>query len=249
MTYREETGPGWVLRLGDWREVLADVEACDAVITDPPYSERTHAGALSATGVRGVDYGALTPDDAAALVERWARRCGGWMVFHTDDVLHPVFRLEMQAAGRYCFPMLPVLQHQPRLTGDGPASAGHLLAVSRPRDRRFLCWGSLPGWYEAPRDGSIVRGGKPLGLMRAIVADYSRPGDLIVDPFAGGATTLLAAAMEGRRAIGAEMDPETFEKAVARLRRGITPDLFAAASEARPTAEKWRPTPLFEEPR
>lgn len=31
------------LRLGDYREVLADVEA-DAVITDPPYSERTHKG-------------------------------------------------------------------------------------------------------------------------------------------------------------------------------------------------------------
>jgi 23S rRNA G2445 N2-methylase RlmL len=34
---------GIELRLGDWREVLADVEP-DAVITDPPYSERTHSG-------------------------------------------------------------------------------------------------------------------------------------------------------------------------------------------------------------
>ncbi len=69
---------------------------------------------------------------------------------------------------------------------------------------------------------------KPLGLMRAIVRDYSRFGDLVVDPYAGGGTTLLAAAMEGRRAIGAEVDPMTFEKAVARLRRGIQPGLFSS---------------------
>jgi len=36
-------------------------------------------------------------------------------------------------------------------------------------------------------------------------------------------TTLLAAVIEGRRAIGAERDPATFAKAVARLRRGFTP--------------------------
>jgi DNA modification methylase len=54
--------------------------------------------------------------------------------------------------------------------------------------------------------------------MRAIVRDYSRPGDLVCDPCAGGGTTLLAAIMEGRRAIGSEIDPVTFEKAVKRLR-------------------------------
>lgn len=35
-----------------------------------------------------------------------------------------------------------------------------------------------------------------------------------------------AAAMEGRRAIGAEMDPETYKKAVRRLSAGYTPPLF-----------------------
>jgi site-specific DNA-methyltransferase (adenine-specific) len=61
--------------------------------------------------------------------------------------------------------------------------------------------------------------------------DDSRPGDLICDPCAGGGTTLLAAVIEGRRAIGAECDPETFELAVRRLRRGYTPCLnFGGAS-------------------
>jgi site-specific DNA-methyltransferase (adenine-specific) len=61
--------------------------------------------------------------------------------------------------------------------------------------------------------------------MRQIVCDYTLSGDLIIDPFAGSGTTLLAAAIEGRRAIGAEMDPKTFALAVKRLSKGYTPKL------------------------
>ena len=62
-----------------------------------------------------------------------------------------------------------------------------------------------------------VTGAKSLDLMRAIVRDYSRPGDVIADPHTGSGTTLLAARMEGRRSIGAEMMPEHFEIARRRL--------------------------------
>ena len=76
--------------------------------------------------------------------------------------------------------------------------------------------------------------------MRALVRDYTRPGDLVCDPCAGGATTLLAAAIEGRRAIGAELDPSTHAKAMRRIARGYTPDLFTpgtgAARGMQPTA-------------
>ena len=92
----------------------------------------------------------------------------------------------------------------------------------------MMGWGTLPGAYVGKPERMAVIGGKPLWAMRAIVSDYSRPGDLVVDPYAGGATTLIAAAELGRRAIGAEVDPETFEKAVARLEKGWTVDAFAA---------------------
>jgi len=42
----------------------------------------------------------------------------------------------------------------------------------------------------------MIIGGKPMWLMRALVRDYSRPGNLVCDPCAGGATTLIAAAIE-----------------------------------------------------
>lgn len=220
------TGPGWELRLGRWQDVLRDIVTCDAVITDPPYSETTHAGALSSGGVVGVtEYAALSTGAAADLATRWAIAAAGWVVIHTDDILHPTLREAVGRTGRCAFPPVPVLQQMPRVSGDGPGSHGHYLCVSRPRTREYATWGSLPGWYECRRDGSIVRGGKPLDLMRAIVRDYTRPGDLIVDPCAGGGTTLLAAAIEGRRGMGAEMDPATYAKAVRRMRAGHTPQL------------------------
>jgi site-specific DNA-methyltransferase (adenine-specific) len=63
----------------------------------------------------------------------------------------------------------------------------------------------------------MVVGSKPLWLMRAIVRDYSRPGDVVCDPCAGGATTLIASVIEGRQAIGSELDPATHAKALNRI--------------------------------
>ena len=77
----------------------------------------------------------------------------------------------------------------------------------------------MPSWYaRQPGDADSPRiGGKPLGLMRAIVRDYSHPGDLVCDPFAGAGTTLAAALLEGRRAIGSEVDPDAHAIAVTRV--------------------------------
>jgi DNA modification methylase len=68
-------------------------------------------------------------------------------------------------------------------------------------------------------------GGKPPWLMRALIRDYTKPGDLVCDPTAGAATTLIAACEENRRAVGAEVDPSTYAKGMARIGRGYTPSL------------------------
>lgn len=60
---------------------------------------------------------------------------------------------------------------------------------------------------EPPADRSGGRG-KPEWLMRALVRDYSMPSDLVCDPLAGWGSTLRAALNEGRRAVGAELDPK-----------------------------------------
>lgn len=234
------------LRCGRWQDVLADVTACDAVITDPPYGERTHVGqrhgrkdgrycdpsAHPILSSRGLGYSAMSPEDVAEFICRWTDRAG-WICALTSHDLAS-FWLDVPSS-RYSFAPIACVQHamNVRLAGDGPSNWTTWLTVSRPR--KFRNWGSLPGAYVGAshdagenaldRSKRPVAGGKPLWLMRAIISDYSRPGDLIVDPFAGGGTTLLAAAIEGRRCIGAEMDPKTYAKAVRRLSAGYTPRL------------------------
>src|SRR5213076_3011105 len=87
-----------------------------------------------------------------------------------------------------------------RMRGDGPSSWAVYAMVGRPKTRAFASWGTLPGAYVGPRS-TESKGGrdKPPWLPEALVRDYTRPGDLVVDPFAGWATTLIAAVRSGRR--------------------------------------------------
>ena len=58
---------------------------------------------------------------------------------------------------------------------------------------------------------------KPLMLMHQLIEKHSNPGDVVLDTFAGAATTLLAAKKSGRGFIGCELDQEYFDKAKKRL--------------------------------
>lgn len=210
------------LRHGLYWEALADVHHVDAVITDPPYSEYTHAKKNGNEVRQGLAYEPWRDDDVRAFVGFWTDRCTGWIGCITDDVLAPIYKRAFDACDRVTFAPVPLLAHQPRFSGDGPGSGAVYLVVSRPRAKSFSQWGSLPGWYHYVRESSStgVIGAKPVDLMRAIVRDYSQPGDLVCDPCAGGGTTLIAARIEGRRAIGSERDHDTYEKASTRITLG-----------------------------
>ena len=234
-------GPGWELRLGRWQDALVDVSEVSALITDAPYSERTHSGHDTAARTsRGnyrseINYGCWSPDDVRAFVASWSPRTRGWFVSITDTELAPVWETALRGTGRYAFSPLAFLDvgSRVRISGDGPAQWSTWITVARPSSKPFLKWGALPGGYvRQPGEArdQLVIGGKPLALMRALIRDYTRPGDLVCDPCAGGGTTLLAAVMEGRRAIGAEMDPKHFEIARKRLQKGFTPPLFAESA-------------------
>ena len=53
----------------------------------------------------------------------------------------------------------------------------------------------------------------PVPVIDALIRTYTKPGDLVVDPFAGGGTILLRALDLGRCAFGCEIDPDTFSLA------------------------------------
>lgn len=64
---------------------------------------------------------------------------------------------------------------------------------------------------------------KPVRVMRHLVERFTKPGDLVVDPYAGSGSTLLACVKSGRRAIGIDIDPENVATARRRLAEAATP--------------------------
>lgn len=87
----------------------------------------------------------------------------------------------------------------------------------------------LAGWHHfmGPRS-HLTRGEsvghpnqKPLGLMEWIISKL--PGELILDPFAGSATTVAAANALGRRAIGCDLSREYLDLARRRIERPHVP--------------------------
>jgi DNA modification methylase len=60
---------------------------------------------------------------------------------------------------------------------------------------------------------------KPVELMQKILQIHSNRGDLCLDPFMGHGTTLVAAAIEKRKAIGIEIEEKYCEVAVKRVER------------------------------
>ena len=86
----------------------------------------------------------------------------------------------------------------------------------------------LPGAHQHPTQ-------KPVALAEHFLRLHTRPGDLVLDPFAGSGSTGVACARLGRRFIGIESDPTWVEHANRRL--SITPPgddlpLFAAEPTA-----------------
>lgn len=62
---------------------------------------------------------------------------------------------------------------------------------------------------------------KPLALMRYLVRLVTPPGGVVLDPFAGSGTTILAAVLEGFSAIGIEREAEYCEIIRQRMEAGV----------------------------
>ena len=76
--------------------------------------------------------------------------------------------------------------------------------------------------YEFPLQGGKDRfhpTQKSLSLFEALIKKHSNEGDTILDPFAGSATTAVAAKKLGRSFVGCELDEEFFKKSVDRIER------------------------------
>lgn len=124
------------------------------------------------------------------------------------------------------------------LRADRPAVSHEYLFLLSPSEHYRTFGAGLPWWNRTVwqiRSESIPGhpAPMPLELARRCVAMGSEPGDMILDPFAGAGTTLLAAYKAGRKAIGIDLKPEYLELARRRLADAATPLFDALEGDAR----------------
>jgi site-specific DNA-methyltransferase (adenine-specific) len=67
---------------------------------------------------------------------------------------------------------------------------------------------------------------KPVKLLRSLIELTTIPGQLVLDPFCGSGSTLVAAKSAGRAYLGFEIDPDSVKVAKERL----APDMFESAA-------------------
>ena len=60
---------------------------------------------------------------------------------------------------------------------------------------------------------------KPVRLVMDALLDVTAPGDLVLDPFLGSGTTLMAAERTGRRCVGVEIEPAYVDLAIRRWQK------------------------------
>lgn len=212
---------------GDCREILPQLVPVDHVISDPPYDARTHANARKTRDDRiAIDFAPLDVAPTVAILLPFARR---WCICFCTMEMLGAYR---DASGAAWIRAGFWKRHgAPQFTGDRPAQPGEAIAIMHRTGKKRWNGGGLAAFYEHNNDQVRFHPTeKPESLMREIVALFTDAGEMILDPFMGSGTTLVAAKRLGRKAIGIELDEKYCEIAAKRLQQGAL-DLFQHAPE------------------
>lgn len=201
---------------GDCREQTAWL-AADVLVTDPPYGIQHSAHGANRPSVRG-----------ETMTGRAATRV---LTAAHVDIRDAVLRLwgpdrPALVFGHWRAPR-PSATMMRLIWDKGTLGMGGVGAW-RPGDEEIylLAWPNPRGGRSG--DSSVIRAAanrgaaredhptpKPLGLMEHLI-ERCPPG-VVADPFAGSGTTLLAARLAGRRAVGVELEERYCETIARRL--------------------------------
>lgn len=209
------TFPGIDLRCCGVEDVLREVRGARLVVADPPWRYVREAGGANpeANGIySGLDEAEIARHldlsyDCAAPSSRLAV----WYTWPKDA--------EWSAAGG------AGLRWGARVSGGAWVKTGQVGvgyhwrgqsepvalftrgSTGRPGDLLLNAHVSRPGDHSE----------KPVEWLRAWVRAWTEPGDLVLDLYAGMAPMARACLLEGRRYVGAEIDPERHRQAMDRL--------------------------------
>lgn len=219
-------------------------KSVDVILTDPPYARDVYIRSAAAarhdrSGTRSDNGRKRTPSDGMAklaagaigaideLVEplagEFARLARRWVVVFSDVETAHRWRSALERHGlRYVRTGAWVKPDpMPQMTGDRPAVGFEPCTIMHAAGRMRWNGGGRAGvWTHGTErfDRPDHPCPKPIALMESLVADFTDPGELILDPFAGSGTTGVAAIRLGRRFIGWERDPKYHAVADRRLR-------------------------------
>ena len=199
-------GDGIEVRLGDFREVLADAPdgSVDAIVCDPPYNREGVPlySDLSALGARVLKPGHLLVAYCGKVdLPGQLNRLGEHLVYAWTGAVflpgrHSEYRGRMIRGRWRPVAIFSAGKYMPRhWILDALASEG--IGAKGPTDHR---------WQQTV--GPFVRW----------VEQVTEPGELVVDPFLGSGTTALACRSTGRRFLGCDIDPASVSLTIERLR-------------------------------
>lgn len=206
-------GPVRLIR-GDCTLIAPTLEGVDAVITDPPYGMglNTDFSGMNGWSGKGCKYDRIIGDDSPFDPTPWLSygkiqvlwgaqyfcqklpHSGGWLVFNKRGDGRP---------SEICF-------GDAELAWKNSGQAVRMFST---------IWHGVSRWSS---EGRLHPTQKPVALMSWCM-DMAKvqPGHLVLDPYMGSGTTLIAAIRTGRRAIGIEIDERHFKTAVERVRREL----------------------------
>ena len=213
---------------GDCREIIPHIGTVDAVVTDPPYGIESSAAFVRQGGksIGNGDAGWNTAVDRWAEIASCALRGGGYLAFFFDMRGEPTFPTGVRSWSRYFW----VKPSPPPCPRNAFMSAVEVCAIGV-KDGGARGWwggGATPNFWTGLSPNSLRKGvghpaQKPTGPMLALIGALSPPDGIVLDPFMGSGTTLVAARDLGRKAIGIEIEERYCEVAVKRLSQGVFP--------------------------
>jgi DNA modification methylase len=224
-----------------WAELMQD-EAADCVWTDPPYgvayvmdmspeeAKRLHRRTDGKTVMNdGLDEKGLDKLVRAALgiALTYSRAGACWYVAAPPGPLNLIFGAYLHEIGVYRQQLIWVkdqfafgrsdyhYRHEPIFYGWKPGAA-HQPVPDRTQD---TVW-EIP----RPKRSEDHPTMKPVELVTRALTNSTTPGAVVIEPFSGSGTTLLACQITGRRGRAIELDPRYVDVAARRWQE-LTGDL------------------------
>jgi site-specific DNA-methyltransferase (adenine-specific) len=223
----EHLAEGVTLYLGDCRDILPTLGKVDAVVTDPPYAEKTHAGARTGGGDEIlIDFSSITDDEFVRLCRQFCEIANRWVIMtcdwrHAAEAERQLPELFIRA-GVWIKP-----NGMPQYTGDRPATGWESVAILHRVGRKVWNGGGRHAVWTVPKVHGNHPTEKPLPLISEWLRLFTDLGDHVLDPFMGSGTTGVACAKHGRRFTGVEREAKYFDIACRRISEALRqPDMF-----------------------